>query len=233
MSQFFFIVYSITQNIQFVQCTVFLSFSPVYFVSVLFVAWKCTHENISYLTTLAFFSLSLSLNDYLLLSRFTNTIGWRKKNRKKNQQHRLNMQVRKVRAKTPIFTRHTATKRECNEQCKAQYTYNSQKGKKNHRAHRSIARITIYKYILCSAFNLIVAIAVVDVVVVVAVFVVIVIVDVLLKGFELSLPRCRLLSLILLLCTAHTFYFIIIVRLLTWFIRDASHMYIVVVVVKV
>lgn len=130
MSQFFFIVYSITQNIQFVQCTVFLSFSPVYFVSVLFVAWKCTHENISYLTTLAFFSLSLSLNDYLLLSRFTNTIGWRKKTEKKNQQHRLNMQVRKVRAKTPIFTRHTATKRECNEQCKAQYTYNSQKGKK-------------------------------------------------------------------------------------------------------
>jgi len=70
-------------------------------------------------------------------------------------------------------------------------------------AHRSIARITIYKYILCSAFNLIVAIAVVVVVVVVAVIVV----NVLLKGFELSLPFAVVVDFIIMHSTYVLFYY--------------------------
>lgn len=111
--------------------------------------WYVLQKKSFVLNNTSFFcSLVHSPNDYLLMLRFT----------EKKRTHKLNMQVRKVRAKTPIFTRHTATKRECNwaMQCN---THNNCEKKTT--AHRSIARITIYKYILCSAFNLIVAIAVV------------------------------------------------------------------------
>lgn len=184
-------------NIQFVQCTVRLSsFSPVDFISVRiwYTATHC-HKNSSYSTTLT--SVFFSLSEWLSLDVEIH----RKKNRISETTPDWTCEYEKVRAKTPIFTRHTATKRECNEQCNAQrstYVHTITARAKKTTAHRSIARITIYKYILCSAFNLIVGIAVVVAVVVVVVVVAVFVVIVIVRTFYsqrfwivVALPRCR------------------------------------------
>lgn len=97
MSQFFPIVYSIIQTYNLFNALkmFFFSFSPVYFVSVLFVIQLCiAKKDISYLTTLAFFSLSLT--EWLSLDveihqkkNISNNTNWTCKYEKCVQKHRF------------------------------------------------------------------------------------------------------------------------------------------------